>query len=248
MSNSSALFCDFNMALFDGRLLPRWMRNAVKRFAAAPGATRHSELFARFHWQARLAQMRRESNPPVFPSREQLYAHVNEVFFESGRTCMDFLEFGVFEGASLRSWSSLNQNPETRLWGFDSFEGLPEDWHAGKGKGTFSTQGKVPELGDPRVQYVVGWFQQTLPQFLASFKPRDRLIIHNDSDLYSSTLYCLTMMDASVRPGTILIFDDFYDSMHQFRALMDYAAAYLRRFRLIATTRSAGQAALEVTK
>jgi hypothetical protein len=152
------------------------MRNAVKQVAAVPGVARHSELLARFHRQARLAETRRESPPPVFASREQLYAHVNEIFFDSGRTRMDFLEFGVFEGASLRSWSALNRNPETRFWGFDSFEGLPEDWHSGKEKGTFSTEDKVPELGDPRVQYVVGWFQQTLPQFAASY--HDRLMIH----------------------------------------------------------------------
>ena len=235
------------MTLFDGRVLPRWMRHIVKQVARAPGFAQHSELLARFHWQARLGETRREfRNAPVFPSREDLYFHVNQAFFNGGRVAMDFLEFGVFQGASLKTWSTLNHNPETRYWGFDSFEGLPEDWHAGKEKGTFSTFGKAPSIDDSRVQLVVGWFQDTLPSFLASYKPRHRLVVHNDSDLYSSTLYCLTIMNSVLRSGTIVIFDDFYDSMHQYRALTDYCSAYLRSFKVIGMTRHIGQAAVEM--
>ena len=182
----------------------------------------------------------------MFPSREDLYFHVNQAFFNGGRVAMDFLEFGVFQGASLKTWSTLNHNPETRYWGFDSFEGLPEDWHAGKEKGTFSTFGKAPSIDDSRVQLVVGWFQDTLPSFLASYKPRHRLVVHNDSDLYSSTLYCLTIMNSVLRSGTIVIFDDFYDSLHQYRALTDYCSAYLRSFKVIGMTRHIGQAAVEM--
>jgi O-methyltransferase len=235
------------MVLFDGRVLPGWMRHAVKRVAGAPGMAQHSQLLARFHWQARLAETRREfRDAPVFPSREDLYAYVNRVFFDGGRVTMDFLEFGVFEGDSLKTWSSLNHNLETRYWGFDSFEGLPEHWHAGKEKGTFSTFGKVPTIDDSRVQFVTGWFQDTLPSFLASFKPRSQLVVHNDSDLYSSTLYCLTIMHSFLRSGTIVIFDDFYDSMHQYRALTDYCSAYLRSFRIIGMTKRIAQAAVEI--
>lgn len=235
------------MALFDGRILPRWMRLTVKQVAGAPGIAQRSELLARFHWQARLAETRRKfRDAPVFRSREDLYAHVNQVFFDGGRVAMDFLEFGVFQGASLRTWSTLNHNLETRYWGFDSFEGLPEDWHDGKEKGTFSTSGKEPTIDDPRVRFVVGWFQDTLPSFLASYAPRNRLVVHNDSDLYSSTLYCLTIMDSVLRAGTIVIFDDFYDSLHQYRALTDYCSAYLRSFRIIGMTKRIGQAAVEI--
>ncbi|MBV8139332.1 MAG: hypothetical protein JO121_27440 [Deltaproteobacteria bacterium] len=36
-----------------------------------------------------------------------------------------YLEFGVFEGNSVRYWSKLLENPGSMLHGFDSFEGLP---------------------------------------------------------------------------------------------------------------------------
>ena len=37
-----------------------------------------------------------------------------------------FLEFGVHRGDSLRQWTALNTNPDSRFVGYDSFVGLPE--------------------------------------------------------------------------------------------------------------------------
>jgi len=234
------------MALLD-RQLSRWIRNTAKQVASAPGIAQRSELLARFHWQARLAETERKfQDAPVFLSREDLYSHVNQVYFDGGRAAMDFLEFGVFQGASLKTWSRLNHNLETRYWGFDSFEGLPEDWRAGRERGTFNTSGNLPTIDDSRVQFVKGWFQDTLPSFLASYRPGSRLVVHNDSDLYSSTLYCLTIMNSFLRSGTILIFDDFYDSLHQYRALTDYCSAYLRSFKVIGMTKPIGRVAMEI--
>src|SRR5215469_6659952 len=167
------------MALIDGHTFQLSMRNAAKRIASIPGVTRHSELLARFHWRAKLAETQRHfGDAPVFSYREELYSYVNEVFFDGGRGSMDFLEFGVFEGASLRAWSNLNRNSETRYWGFDSFEGLPEDWRPRLKKGSFSTAGHVPSIDDPRVTYVVGWFQQTLLPFLTRYEPRHPIVVH----------------------------------------------------------------------
>ena len=57
---------------------------------------------------------------------------------------IDYLEFGVADGASLRSWCALNQRPESRFFGFDTFTGLPEDWAADHPKGTFNRDGIPP--------------------------------------------------------------------------------------------------------
>src|ERR1700682_5828012 len=62
-----------------------------------------------------------------------------------------YLEFGVFRGESIRLWSQMLRNKDSLLHGFDSFEGLPEDWSPLYGKGHFSTKGALPDLGDPRV-------------------------------------------------------------------------------------------------
>ncbi len=100
-------------------------------------------------------------------------------------------------------------------------------------------KGIPPEIDDPRVRLVAGWFQQSLPRFLESYRPLNRLVVHNDSDLYSSTLYCLVRMDAVMPPGTLVIFDEFDDVFHEYRALSDYAAAYRRPYRIVAATRKA---------
>jgi hypothetical protein len=231
----------------DGRLLPRWARHGIKQLATLPGVARHSELLARFHWQARLAEGTRSyRNVPVFSSREDLYSYVSRVRFHDGTQAIDLFEFGVYRGASLRAWTSLNRNSTSRFWGFDSFQGLPEDWHEGKKKGVFGTGGDLPQIEDNRVQFVAGWFQDTLPAFLEKYEPRNPLVIHCDCDLYSSTLYCLTVADRLL-PGAIVIFDDFYDSLHQYRALTDYCCAYRRSYKPVALSERMAQAAVEIT-
>ena len=98
------------------------------------------------------------------------------------------------------------------------FEGLPEEWNRDNPAGFYSANGKIPQIDDARVEFLVGWFQKSLPVFLASYEPKNPLVIHSDSDLYSSTLYTLTAMNAFIAPGTIVIFDEFYDPVHEYRA------------------------------
>ena len=46
-----------------------------------------------------------------------------------------------------------------------------------------------------------GWFNETLRPFLRDFTPRSRLMIHNDGDLFSSTLYTLATLDPHFAAG-----------------------------------------------
>jgi Methyltransferase domain len=179
---------------------------------------------------------------PVFRTRCELYQHLENTVLCGAN--MDYLEFGVAAGVSLKAWLELHRKPNSRFWGFDSFEGLPEDWYNDRPKGTFACGGNPPQIADPRLEFVVGLFQETLPRFLTRFRPKARLVIHNDSDLYSATLYTLTQLDPFAMAGTVIIFDEFWDAGHEFRALMDYAVAYRRKFSVIAATQRFGQAAV----
>jgi Macrocin-O-methyltransferase (TylF) len=183
---------------------------------------------------------------PLFNTRGDLYEHLENTMLRGAP--MDYLEFGVANGASLIAWLNLHKDPNSRFWGFDSFEGLPEDWCNDRPKGTFARAGRPPDISHPRLKFVVGWFQETLPQFLLNFKPQARIIVHNDSDLYSATLFTLTQLDSIAPPGTIIIFDEFWDARHEFRALMDYALAYQRKFEVIAATKGFRQAAVLLGK
>src|ERR1022692_1222074 len=115
--------------------------------------------------------------PPVLGTRKELYA-LALTHIRGSRPL--YLEFGVYEGESLRWWSQHLAGDSARLVGFDSFEGLPEDWRPGHGQGYFATNGP-PSIDDPRVSFVVGWFDETL----SDYKPpeHDQLIVNIDCDL-----------------------------------------------------------------
>ena len=63
-------------------------------------------------------------------------------------------------------------------------------------------------------------------------------MIHNDSDLYPSTLYVLSRCNDLIQPGTIIIFDEFSSVLHELRALEDYCSAYRRDYTVIGATKS----------
>jgi O-methyltransferase len=205
----------------------------------------YSWFFDRLNWEARLnATVRQFPSALEFASREDLYRHVSDTLVGGSKNAIDYLEFGVYEGASISQWCALNQAAGSRFFGFDSFEGLPEDWHSGKRKGAFSTGGRVPESEDPRVRFVAGLFQKSLRGFIASYNAQGQLVIHVDCDLYSSTLYCLTTLDPVISPGTLIVLDDFFDALHVYRALTDYCSAYVRQYKILARTYELGQAAI----
>jgi hypothetical protein len=58
-------------------------------------------------------------------------------------------------------------------------------------------------------------------------------VIHNDGDLFSSTLYTLATLDPILRPGSILIFDEFANPLHEWRAFNDYASAFGRKCKVL---------------
>tara|TARA_Y100001958_G_C21182981_1_gene512530 strand:+ start:486 stop:1181 length:696 start_codon:yes stop_codon:yes gene_type:complete len=174
-------------------------------------------------------------NIPLFDNRSQMYDYLNQSIINNKP--IDYLEFGVFEGYTIKYWSKINKDSNSRFYGFDTFEGLPESWGNniyGLDKNTFDTKGKMPKMNDKRVSFIKGLFQNTLPKFMKTFKNRNHLIIHNDSDLYSSTLFTLTNSNEILTPGTIIIFDEFMSILHEFRALEDYCSSYMRKYKVVA--------------
>ena len=152
---------------------------------------------------------------------------------------MVYCEFGVYKGATIEKWANLNSDKDSLFYGFDTFAGLPETWVVftkSIEKNYFDVGGNIPKIDDDRISFIKGLFQETLPEFLEDYNNNHQLVIHNDSDLYSSTLYVLTLADKIIVPGTIIIFDEFSSILNEFRALEDYTSSYLRDYEAIAAT------------
>jgi hypothetical protein len=161
-------------------------------------------------------EFREIGSVPSFGRREDLWADAFRRF-SSAEICV--LEFGVYEGYSIKSFAELNDCKRSRFFGFDSFEGLPEDWRPDFGKGTFDVGGQTPNNDDARISFVKGWFQNTIPNFLENFNPPPTLLVHFDADIYSATLYVMLQLDTRKRPY-LAIFDEFPGD--EARALFNY--------------------------
>jgi hypothetical protein len=147
-----------------------------------------------------------------------------------------YMEFGVFKGAATRYWSKLLRNPKSKLHGFDSFEGLPENWIDNRPQGHFSLAGQVPQIDDTRVQFFKGWFEQTLRDY--KFPPHEVLVAVLDADLYSSTNLVLNTIEHVLVPGTYIYFDEFNHRFDEMRAFDEFVQRTGMKFSLVAATRS----------
>jgi len=132
-------------------------------------------------------------------------------------------EFGVYRGVTINHIASRARGT---IHGFDSWEGLPEDWRPGYPKGTFRMEG-IPEVG-PNVQLYRGWFSESLPGWAESH-PGHMAFIHFDADLYSSTKDVLDVIGDRIVAGTVLQFDEFLNypgwQHGEYKAFMEWVDA-----------------------
>ncbi len=166
-----------------------------------------------------------------YNKREKLYEYVIEKY-KLNEDGIEYLEFGVFKGKSFRWWVSRITNTESKFHDFDTFTGLPEDWGIFKA-GDFSSGNEVPEIDDDRVKFYQGLFQQTLPSFLSEYDSMKRKVIHMDADLYSSTLYILTVISNYLKPGDIIFFDEFSVPMHEYKAFMEWTKSFYIQYEVL---------------
>ena len=193
-------------------------------------AMEHTE---RVIWQRKLDTWKKENTCEILPTRPAIYDYLLRHHVEAGP--LDFLEFGVFQGKSMRYWTEHHPESDARFVGFDTFSGLPESWE-GYEQGHFNTEGNTPEIPDTRVQFVKGLFQDSLPGFLKGFERRGQIILHNDSDLYGSTLFVLLQLLPLMRPGDIVLFDELMYCTSEFRAWVNALEAYPLNYETLCAT------------
>lgn len=155
-----------------------------------------------------------------------------------------YMEFGVCSGNSFYWWIENNKSPLSRFYGFDTFEGLPEQWGVFQ-KGDLSSE--PPELKDVRAKFIKGLFQDTLPGFIKNHDMTGmRKIIHLDADLFSATLYALSSLGSSLNKGDILIFDEFNVPNHEYYAFKVFCEAFYIKPKLIAAVNNYYEVAMVI--
>jgi hypothetical protein len=151
-----------------------------------------------------------------------------------------YLEMGVCTGRTINFIAALN--PEQHIWGFDSFDGLPEEWTRTdltfpQGSFRVNTEGWMPPVLH-NVSLVKGMFHETLPQFKSEIlKSTPIAFLHVDCDIYASAKETFDQLANNIVPGTVIVFDEFYNypeaAEHEFKAFQEFLdstgkkAAYL---------------------
>lgn len=163
--------------------------------------------------------------------RPDYYVYVLETIKNN---CIDglWMEFGVAEGDSIQ-WLAMNAPMGKMVYGFDSFEGIPEDFYDGKKSypaGTFKINDPYRKIRQIEakllnVRIIEGMFQDTLVPFLRSHSD-NCAVIHMDCDLYSSTSYVLQALKDRIVPGTYILFDEIRGgediSKHEAKAFYEF--------------------------
>ncbi len=135
----------------------------------------------------------------------------------------DYLEFGVCHGTSLicmnNALNDLGFN-HVRLFGFDSFEGLPATaktddggaWRPGQFQSEYEiTQEILTQEGInwKRTFLIKGWFRETLnAKLIHQHKIQKASVVMVDCDMYLSAKEALDFCVPLIKDQTVIVFDD----------------------------------------
>jgi TolA-binding protein len=179
--------------------------------------------------------------PPIMGSAMQTFSYTMSLAKVDGLV----LEFGVRFGNSIHILAGLVQQ---EIDGFDSFEGLPDEWHH-EPKGSYTTKGVIPQVPN-NVQLHTGWFDATLPKFLAENEGVVRFI-NIDCDIYSSTHTVLSLLAPRIVAGTVIVFDEYIGNEHwredEFKAFQEAVAKYGWQYQYICLSFFTKQVAVKIT-
>lgn len=154
------------------------------------------------------------------------------------------LEFGVFSGTTL---AIIAQERSEVVYGFDVFTGLPEAWRPGYPAGFFGVDEPPVVEG---AEMVVGLFEDTTADFLAEH-PGDVDLLHVDCDLYSGAVTVLREVGPRLRPGSIVVFDEYLNhpgwQSGEFQAWAEHVARTGISYEYVAYTIDHEQVVVRVT-
>jgi len=167
-------------------------------------------------------------------------------FMKINNVIGDYFEFGLWRGKTFLYAHEMKQRyrcEKMRLWGFDSFQGLPaiDDcrdniWRAGQfacSEREFREILRRAGVREHEYELVAGYYEHSLK----SSSLRDQLsgnsaaIVYIDCDLYTSAKQVLEFIKHYLVNGSILCFDDYYNykaspAQGERKALAEFLAQY----------------------
>lgn len=155
-----------------------------------------------------------------------------------------WLEFGVYKGNTLEYIAKRASFP---VYGFDSFEGNPEDWRSEYRKGSFALE-NIP-LFPNTASIIKGLFQNTLPVFLEA-NEKNIAFVHIDCDLYSSAKAIFDLASQRFIEGTIIVFDEYFNypgwKNHEFKAFKEFIESSKKKYEYIGYVYKHSQVAVKL--
>jgi len=208
--------------------------DALQQLASGPAKGRLQEFYSMNHrWVAMLAERNRRTASATY---DLIDSDMNDAVFTldqfkvlaSKRDIIDeldgeVLDLGVFKGGSTRALARLF--PTKTIHGFDSFEGLPDDWSYVL-KGAFGEiQGGMPDVPE-NVHLYKGWFDDTLPAWAEDHSESRITLLRIDCDIYSSTKTIFDSVGHLITAGTWLLFDEMIGyrgwQNHEYKAFREF--------------------------
>jgi hypothetical protein len=102
----------------------------------------------------------------------------------------------------------------------------------------------------PNVILHKGWFDETLPDFVAE-NPGPVAFLHVDCDLYSSTKTIFQYVGDRIVPGTVIVFDEYFNypgwREHEHKAFQELVQERNLKYRWLAYNSVEWNAALVIT-
>jgi O-methyltransferase len=160
---------------------------------------------------------------------------------------VDYFEFGVCGGHSFKRWLEHNKNAQSRFFGFDTFEGLPEDYGP-FAKGSMASALESLNITDSRASFYKGLFQDTLIPFLDKYQNGKRKLIHMDADIFSATIFSLSQLYRVLNDGDIIFFDEFAVPKHEFMAFRIFTESFYVKYEVIAAANNYLFLAIKIKK
>ena len=152
---------------------------------------------------------------------------------------IDLFEFGVMAGESMRTWLELFPDSSCTFYGFDTFDGIDGKWVTKDSTGyklvrTFNmmsvnsfTPIETGQINDNRVTFYKGLIQDTLTNTMKHINNNRPRLYHFDLDTYAGTLFSLCQIYHYLKPGDLIVFDEFWDPINEWQAWNDFNRSHM---------------------